>query len=102
MCGNGIRCLVLHEQDAGRLDASDHIIATLGRDVLVKAAGAGKFTVDMGQPVSSAVVEVSLDGDVFSGTAVNMGNPHLVLFVDEIGRPLDDDTVFGLGPRFEV
>ncbi len=114
MCGNGIRCLVLHERHAGRLDEGDHVIATLGRPVLVRAAGMGCFTVDMGTPVlerahipmtgsgSSMRVEIDLDGEVLRASAVSMGNPHLVLFVDEIGRSLDDPTVLGLGPRLEV
>jgi diaminopimelate epimerase len=114
MCGNGIRCLVLHEQHAGRLDRGDHLIATLGRSVLVRGAGRARYTVDMGPPVlersqipmtgsgSSIRVEVDLDGETLRGTAVSMGNPHLVLFVDEIGRALDDATVLGLGPMLEV
>jgi diaminopimelate epimerase len=98
MCGNGIRCLVLHEQDAGRLDASEVVISTLAGDVTVKPAGRGRFTVDMGRPLLSEPKTV----DGFAGTAVSMGNPHFVLFVDEIGRPLDDATVLGLGPQLEV
>lgn len=98
MCGNGIRCLVLHEQHAGRLDEGEHIISTLAGDVLVKSAGRGRFTVDMGRPVSSEAKTV----DGFAGTSVSMGNPHFVVFVDEIGRALDDATVLGLGPQLEV
>ncbi len=102
MCGNGIRCLVLHEQHAGRLDDGEHIISTLSRDVTVRPAGRGRFTVDMGQPVSSGALTVDLAGDRFAGTAVNMGNPHFVLFADEIGRALDDATVHGLGSQLAV
>ena len=102
MCGNGIRCLVLHEQDAGRLDGGEHVISTLAGDVVVRSAGRGRFTVDMGQPVSSSAMTVRLAEDAFAGTAVSMGNPHFVLFVDEIGRALDDATVHGLGSQIEV
>jgi diaminopimelate epimerase len=102
MCGNGIRCLVLHEQDAGRLDDGEHVISTLSRDVVVRPAGRGRFTVDMGRPVSSGALSVELSGDAFTGTAVDMGNPHFVLFTDEIGRALDDETVHGLGSQLET
>jgi diaminopimelate epimerase len=114
MCGNGIRCLVLHEQHAGRLDDGDHRIETVERVVTVKQAGRERFTVDMGPPAlsreqipmtgrgSSLRVEVELDGATLRGSAVSMGNPHLVLFIDEIGRALDDETVLGLGSRLEV
>ena len=98
MCGNGIRCLVLHEQDAGRLAGGDHEIETPSRVVTVKGAGRGRFTVDMGLPGERAPVEVSLDGDSLAGSTVSMGNPHLVLFCDVIGRALDDGTVRSLGP----
>ncbi len=114
MCGNGIRCLVQHEIDAGRLDdGSDTVVETLGRPVLVKDAGRNRFTVDMGAPIleraripmrgtgSSVRIEIELDGRMLRGSAVSMGNPHLVLFTDEIGRPLDDDTVLGLGRVLE-
>ena len=51
MCGNGIRCLVQHEHDAGRIeDGNDVVVETLGRPVLVSDAGGGRFTVDMGAP----------------------------------------------------
>jgi diaminopimelate epimerase len=102
MCGNGIRCLVLHEQDAGRLAGGDHEIETPSRVVTVKGAGRGRFTVDMGLPGERAPVEVSLDGDSLAGSTVSMGNPHLVLFCDVIGRALDDGTVRSLGPRLET
>jgi diaminopimelate epimerase len=99
MCGNGIRCLVLHEQHAGRIaEGADVVISTLAGDVLVKAAGRGRFTVDMGRPVYSEAKTV----DGLAGTAVSMGNPHFVLFVDEIERALDDATVLGLGAELEV
>jgi diaminopimelate epimerase len=99
MCGNGIRCLVLHEQHAGRIPVGAEVaISTLAGDVVVKPAGAGRFTVDMGRPVYSEAKTV----DGLAGTAVSMGNPHFVLFVDEIGRGLDDATVLTLGPELEL
>jgi diaminopimelate epimerase len=114
MCGNGIRCLVLHEQHAGRLDDGDHRIETVERIVTVRDAGRERFTVDMGTPAltkpeipmvgtgPSTRIEIEHEGRTLHGSAVSMGNPHLVLFTDEIGRALDDDTVLGLGPQLEV
>ena len=101
MCGNGIRCLVLHEQRAGRLDEGDHKIGTLGRAVLVRSAGTARYTVDMG-PATIEPMLVTLDGVTYAGSNVSMSNPHFVLFVDTIGRALDDATVLGLGSRLEV
>ncbi len=113
MCGNGIRCLVLHEQDAGRLDEGEHQISTKVRPVTVRTLGRGRVTADMGPPKMqredipmtgsgpSARIDIEHDGEVLRGTAVSMGNPHLVLFCDEIGRALDDSTVLGLGSQLE-
>ena len=114
MCGNGIRCLVQHEIDAGRIeDGNDVVVETLGRPVLVRDAGRGRFTVDMGAPGlergaipmtgkgSSVRIEIDDEGTTLRGSAVSMGNPHLVLFTDEIGRVLDDDTVLQMGRRLE-
>jgi diaminopimelate epimerase len=96
MCGNGIRCLVHLEREAGRLDDGDHKIATKTRMVTVRTTGARRYTVDMGQPVLRPQT-VMLDGENLAGTNVSMGNPHFVLFVPE----LTDDLVLGLGPRLE-
>jgi len=113
MCGNGIRCLVAHELDAGRLDEGEHVIATRGRPVTIRTLGRDRITADMGVPKMqrqdvpmagtgpSARVEISHDGQTLRGSAVSMGNPHLVLFCDEIGRALDDETVLGLGRQLE-
>jgi diaminopimelate epimerase len=114
MCGNGIRCLVLHEQHAGRLEEADLIVQTKAGPVTVRPAGVARYTVDMGAPRlqkedvpmkgtgSSLRAEVALEGETLIGSGVSMGNPHFVLFTDEIGRVLDDDLVLGLGSRLEV
>lgn len=113
MCGNGIRCLVLHEMDASRLAEGEHVIATKAGPVTIRTLGRGQITADMGVPSfershvpmsgtgPSLRVEITHDGETLRGTAVSMGNPHLVLFCDEIGRALDDTTVLGLGRQLE-
>ncbi|MBP3536677.1 MAG: diaminopimelate epimerase [Muribaculaceae bacterium] len=101
MCGNGIRCVarLLHER--GRLHGNVARIATAAglRYVQVTVDADGVFataTVDMGAPefearmipanASGTVVnaEVSAGGDVYTLTAVSMGNPHGVVFVDDV------------------
>lgn len=102
MCGNGIRCVarLLHER--GRLRDNVARIATAAglRTVRVSVDNNGAFataTVDMGAPefearmipanASGTIVnaEVSACGDVYTLTAVSMGNPHGVVFVDDVG-----------------
>jgi len=53
-----------------------------------------------GDPDSEFLGEpVEVDGRSFKGSAVSMGNPHLVLFVDTDPRAID---VENLGPRLEI
>jgi diaminopimelate epimerase len=116
MCGNGIRCLSKLVFERGFTDKRDLTISTRAGlkyvTLLVKDGVVGAVTVDMGKPSfrrgdlpmqgdpdSSFVAEpVELDGRSYKGTAVSMGNPHLVLFVDVDPRDID---VAGIGSRLE-
>jgi diaminopimelate epimerase len=112
MCGNGIRCLAAFERKAGRFEGERRIHAG-SRVVAVSALSDSQFRVDMGEPrferervpmsgTGPALrVDIALGGEIFTGTAVSMGNPHLVLFGSDIARTIDDELVLGLGPRFE-
>jgi diaminopimelate epimerase len=71
-----------------------------------RAGKALQLTVDMGRPVlKGADIPVRVDAEPvvgvdvmgYRGTAVSMGNPHIVLFVDEI----TDGQVRGDGPKIE-
>jgi diaminopimelate epimerase len=119
MCGNGIRCVVKHlwEQDAA-----------LRRDALVIDTGAGPLrcavaaprgrvdgvTVDMGRPrltraeipmvgpadERAVAVPLPLDGRELTITAVSMGNPHAITFVDDPAADLHA-LAERLGPSVE-
>ncbi|HVL81432.1 MAG TPA: diaminopimelate epimerase [Actinomycetota bacterium] len=115
MCGNGIRCLALLASDDGRLPDGEQAVLTGAGTRTVRLADRGMVTVDMGIPAltredvpmsgtgSAVDVGVELPGEgTLVGTGVSMGNPHFVLFVDEIGRDLDDDLVLGTGSRLET
>ena len=115
MCGNGIRCVAKFISD-NQIAKTNHItIETLsgikslqlhkGLDGLVECV-----TVDMGLPVTSpAKVPVNFAGDAMldaginvadkqvNVTAVSMGNPHGVVFVDSFS----DEMVRTLGPQLE-
>ena len=103
MCGNGSRCVAKYVSDHGLTDRKVITLETLsGIKTLSLHTGAdglvGEVTVDMGEPVVSmtdTVVETSR-GDVRL-TAVSMGNPHGVVFVDSLDT-IDFDT---LGPELE-
>lgn len=116
MCGNGVRCLGKLVHDHGHTTASELDVGTragtkhLSLDVVqgeVRAVTVGmgapaflRETIPMqgppGQPFLTEPFEV--DGATYKATAVSMGNPHLVLFVD--GDP-DEVDVRTVGPRIE-
>lgn len=113
MCGNGLRCVVRWAVDRGVLPASGGRVET-GRGVLDCSVEAdGQVRVDMGAPVlEAALVPVTADGERFveqalevgdrrlTVTAVSMGNPHAIHFVDDPAVDLRA-LATALGPAVE-
>ena len=114
MCGNGVRCVAKYLYDHG-LVRKDRVTVETGRGVLslaLEIAGGkvGRVRVDMGTPIlKSAEIPTLLPGDppidapiqvedrTLAATAVSMGNPHAVIYVDNVqGFPLEV-----LGPALE-
>ena len=115
MCGNGIRCLAKYAFDHGLSRSNPMTVETaagvktldlrLGPDGKVAAA-----TVDMGEPILETqqipakfplprVVEMPLrtTTHAYAVTCVSMGNPHAVIFVDDVAAvPLER-----VGPEIE-
>jgi diaminopimelate epimerase len=111
--GNGVRCLVALEQSEGRIHDGESRILTGGG--LVRALVDGKrISIDMGRatmlreevPMTgsgpSLRATIDVDGVEIVGSGVGIGNPHFVIFVSDLGRPLDGDLVRELGPRIET
>ncbi|XID95227.1 diaminopimelate epimerase [Paenibacillaceae bacterium WGS1546] len=100
-CGNAIRCVAKYVYDNGLTDKTEITIETLGAGVqpvrLTPVDGkAALVTVDMGEPIlngldvpttidANPVIGhgVEVDGREFKFTAVSMGNPHCVIYVDD-------------------
>ena len=116
MCGNGIRCVAKFVYDHGLAQKPRLQIETaagvLGVDTQLGDDGrVDGVTVDMGRPIleapqipttltaSGRVVDFAATFDGFDCrvTCVSMGNPHCVVFVDE----LSDSLVHGVGPEIE-
>ncbi len=116
MCGNATRCIAKFVYEKGLTDKQVVTLETLaGIKILhldVKGGVVESVTVDMGAPelrpamipVASANPEMKIsevetvDGIAYPITGVSMGNPHGVIFVDEI----TDEKVLGEGPKLEV
>jgi len=101
MCGNGIRCVGKYVYDKGYTDKTHLTVETLsGIKVLDMQARSGKIkyvTVDMGQAEVGNDIELSLADQIVRGTSVSVGNPHFVIFVDDI----DKAPLYTLGPLIE-
>ncbi len=102
MCGNGIRCVAKYVYDYGLTDKTSITIESFGAvkylDLTLGADGmVSTVRVNMGAPVLRAsevpvlsdneqVVdeEIMVNGQTYRMTCVSMGNPHAVVFVDDI------------------
>ncbi|MFC5471908.1 diaminopimelate epimerase [Cohnella suwonensis] len=100
-CGNAIRCVAKYVYDNRLTDKTELTIETLGAGVqpvklTTEGGKAALVTVDMGAPIlngldvpttidANPVIghTVSVDGRDFAFTAVSMGNPHCVIYVDD-------------------
>ncbi|MFJ9501094.1 diaminopimelate epimerase [Brevibacillus centrosporus] len=115
-CGNGLRCVSKYVFDHGLTTENTFTVETLGGIMtpMVSLDQEGKVeqvTIDMGEPrferaaipmtgipEEKALEEtIEVDGEAFTMTAVSMGNPHAILFMDEV---LDED-VLKYGPKIE-
>lgn len=117
-CGNAIRCVAKYVYDRGLTNKKELTIETIGAGVQslqleVQAVSniVSSVRVDMGQPILQGLhVPTTIDADTivnypaqvdsetFHFTAVSMGNPHCVIYVD-------DAVNFDLqtwGPKLEV
>jgi diaminopimelate epimerase len=86
MCGNGIRLFARYLLDAGLAAAGDVAINTRDGVKQVRLGDRGDVTVDMGAAgfTGPENITVAVDGRTWPATAVDMGNPHAVAFVDRL------------------
>lgn len=119
MCGNGIRCVAKYVYDYGLTDKTHISVETLGGikylDLTVKDGKVELVRVDMGEPEldpekipiimkgysdeTSRVLDapVEVDGKEYRMTGVSMGNPHAVVYIDDV-QGLEIEKI---GPKFE-
>ena len=115
MCGNGIRCFAQFLKDLGA-DAESYQVNTLAGRIIPVMNDDGTITVDMGEPILNAadvpttlsanfedgisVVEQDLEcnGKNWKVSAVSMGNPHCIIFVDDLEKDIDFESD---GPALE-
>lgn len=99
MCGNASRCIGKYLYEHGLTDKTNIALETLSGIKTLKLHVEGKevtaVTVDMGTP--SEVYAIGIKEHNLSGTHVSMGNPHLVVFINDI----KDVNLPSIGPKLE-
>ena len=105
MCGNGIRCVAKYVFDHGLTDKTDISVISCGKikylQLFLKDGKVDTVRVDMGAPILSAedipvtvpagrakervIAEpICVQGQEYKMTCVSMGNPHAVVFMDDV------------------
>lgn len=112
MSGNGVRVFTKWLRDRGIVTLDEFALETLAGIVRPRWVGPDRVGVDMGRPVlapakiptrlgagEGPVVDAPLEveGERLRVTCVSMGNPHCVIWVDDVERA----PVERLGPRIE-
>ena len=116
MCGNGIRCVAKFVYDKGLTDQTHISIVSAGKvkylDLTTENGKVSTVKVNMGAPILKAADipviadreedpviagEIDVHGKIYKMTCVSMGNPHAVVFMDDVaGLPIEK-----IGPLFE-
>ena len=120
MCGNAIRCVAKYLYDYGKIGDKREITVETKSGIkklwlFVRGEKVNSAKVDMGAPVlRPSAIPVKLDGETVIGrnvtvggvareiTCVSMGNPHCVMFeenvgqidVEKVGRAIECDPLF--------
>ncbi len=114
MCGNGIRCVGKYVYDKGLTDKTDISVISAGKvkylTLFVRNGKVETVKVNMGAPeLTTALVPVlgdqeqtvdepiSVRGREYRMTCVSMGNPHAVVFVNDV----ESLAIEEIGPYFE-
>jgi len=102
MCGNASRCVGKYVYEEGLTDQTTITLETLsGIKTLVLKIENNKVTevtVDMGKPVfDNLAIELETESGRFEGIPVSMGNPHFVIFVEDVAT-IDLPVI---GPQIE-
>ena len=114
MCGNGMRCVGKYVYDYGLTNQTEFSVVSAGKmkylTLTVENGKAVQIRVNMGNPIlTPAEIPVVAEGEnvidapitvldkEYKMTCVSMGNPHAVVFVDNVMEfPLQE-----VGPYFE-
>ena len=112
MCGNGIRCFAKAVVEFKLTDKHIFTVETGAGIIIPEIQQDGTVKVNMGEPIleankipvagfgSGKVIneDIVVDEKTYKMTCVSMGNPHCVVFVDDINSV----ELEKIGPKFET
>ncbi len=97
-CGNGLRCFARFVRERGLVESDEFEVEVAGRPALVRLRDDGTVLARLAVPrhapaevpivadARSACYSFEVDGERVEAGAVSVGNPHLVLLVDDLDR----------------
>jgi diaminopimelate epimerase len=100
MCGNGVRLFALHLWEEGLVPPGRPVAVgtRAGTRTVSPDEESGLLTVDMGEATLLGHAEIGVDDRRWAAHKVDIGNPHAVVFVDDLAEagPLTEP------PRFDA
>ena len=104
MCGNASRCIGKYLYERGLTTKTEILLLTLsGIKTLclhVKDGMVESVTVDMLEPVLENESQFVASRDLKKGTFVSMGNPHYVIFTDNVDQVGETGRILEYHPAF--
>ena len=104
MCGNASRCIGKYLYERGLTEKTEIRLLTLsGIKILRLQIASGiveSVTVDMGEPTLEDMTQFLDNRGLSQGTFVSMGNPHYVIFTDDVDQVEEKGRVLENHPAF--
>ena len=112
-CGNGARCFIRYVLERGLIEKPLIKLQTLGRIITGQRLADGQIEVDMGVPDftpsslpfkhdPAAEYEVDFNGETVQFAALSMGNPHVVILLDNLERLADESYLAALSEHLQA
>lgn len=96
MCGNGVRVMARYLVERGHIPEGIFAIDTRDGLKYLRVPMVGDISVNMGQVVNEGeAITAATNGHIWNGYNISIGNPHAVVFVDDMNEvgPMNEPPV---------
>ena len=104
MCGNASRCIGKYLYERGLTEKTEIRLLTLSGIKILRLQITNDIvesvTVDMGEPTLENMTQFLNNRGLSQGTFVSMGNPHYVIFTDDVNQVEEKGRVLENHPAF--